>query len=184
MTSRAAAARYARALFDVAVAERADLDRVDQDLSGFAALVAGNPTLHRALTNPAVPAPRKRGVVEQLLEQSEGILAPVGKLLVLLAERDRLVLLPELAQAYRNRLMDHKQVVRAEVVTAIDVPEERLQALQQGLARATGRQVQMESRIDPAILGGAVARIGSTVYDGSITRQLEKMKQALTSAVE
>ena len=184
MTSRAAATRYARALFDVALAERADLDRVDQDLSGFAALVAGNATLHRALTNPAIPAPRKRVVVEQLLEQSDGILAPVGKLLVLLAERDRLVLLPELAGAYRDRLMDHKKVVRAEVVTASDVPEERLQALQQGLARATGRQVHMESRIDPAILGGAVAKIGGTVYDGSITRQLEKMKQALTSAVE
>jgi F-type H+-transporting ATPase subunit delta len=52
------------------------------------------------------------------------------------------------------------------------------------LARATGRQVHLESRIDPAILGGAVAKIGSTVYDGSITRQLEKMKQALTSAVD
>ena len=100
MTSRAAAARYARALFDVALAERADLDRVDQDLSGFAALVAGNAMLHRALTNPAIPAPRKRAVVEQLLEQSEGILAPLGKLLVLLAERDRLVLLPDLAAAY------------------------------------------------------------------------------------
>jgi len=184
MTSRAAATRYARALFDVAVAERVDLDRVDQDLSGFAALVAGNPMLHRALTNPAIPAPRKRVVVEQLFEQSEGILAPVGKLLVLLAERDRLILLPELAQAYRDRLMDHKKVVRAEVVTASDVPEERLHALQQGLARATGREVHLESRIDPAILGGAVAKIGSTVYDGSITRQLEKMKQALTSAVE
>lgn len=184
MTSRAAATRYARALFDVAVAERADLDRVDQDLSGFAALVAGNPTLHRALTNPAIPATRKRMVVEQLFEQSDGILAPVGKLLVLLAERDRLILLPELAQAYRDRLMDHKKVVRAEVITASDVPEERLQALQQGLARATGREVHLESRIDPAILGGAVAKIGSTVYDGSITRQLEKMKQALTSAVD
>jgi F-type H+-transporting ATPase subunit delta len=184
MTSRAAAIRYARALFDVARAEGLDLQRVHRELQEFSDLVNGHEPLHRALTNPAVPAPRKRAVVEDLLSRAGGQLAPVAKLLLLLAERDRLLLLSDLADAYRRRLMDHQNVVRAEVVTAEALPEDRVVALETGLARATGRQVQLTARVDPGILGGAVARIGSTVYDGSITRQLERMKEALTRAAD
>ena len=103
----------------------------------------------------------------------------VRKLLLLLAERDRLGLLPDVTAAYQYRLMEHAKVVRAEIVTAIGLPADRVAALQQGLAQATGRQVQLESRVDPTIIGGAIARVGSTVYDGSVMRQLEKMKEAL-----
>jgi F-type H+-transporting ATPase subunit delta len=71
-------------------------------------------------------------------------------------------------------------VVRADVTTAVTLPADRLSALEAGLARATGRQVQLEHRVDPAILGGAVTRIGSTVYDGSLTRQLQKMQEAIS----
>jgi len=70
--------------------------------------------------------------------------------------------------------------VRAEVVTAVDLPADRVAALQQGLTSATGRQVRLENRVDRSIIGGAITRIGSTVYDGSVTRQLERMKEALT----
>jgi F-type H+-transporting ATPase subunit delta len=76
--------------------------------------------------------------------------------------------------------MEYAQVVRAEVVTAVDLPADRVAALQRGLAAATGRQVQVETRVDPSIIGGAITRMGSTVYDGSVTRQLQKMKEALT----
>jgi F-type H+-transporting ATPase subunit delta len=72
--------------------------------------------------------------------------------------------------------------VRAEVTTAIELPVERVNTLRDGLARATGRQVQLEARVDPTIIGGAVARIGSTVYDGSVTTQLQKVKDRLTAA--
>ena len=184
MTSRAAATRYARALFDVALAERVDLHRVEGELGGFAQLVAGNDNLHRALTNPAIPAPRKRAVVEALLARAPGILPHVAKLMLLLADRDRLALLPDLVQAYRSRLMDHENVVRAEVVTAEPLPADAVAALQRGLADATRRQVHLDARVNPDILGGAVARIGSTVYDGSITRQLEKMKETLAAAAD
>jgi F-type H+-transporting ATPase subunit delta len=183
MTSRATANRYARALFDVARAERADFDRVERELTEFADLVAANDTLHRALTNPAVPAPKKRAVVDQLVARA-GLLVPVSKLLLLLAERDRLRLLPELIEGYRNRLLDHLNVVRAQVVTAVPLPADRAEALQANLARATGRKVQLDTRVDEGIVGGAVARLGSTVYDGSITRQLEKMRDTLTSATD
>jgi F-type H+-transporting ATPase subunit delta len=77
--------------------------------------------------------------------------------------------------------MDHQRVIRAEVVTAVDLPADRLAALQQSLAKATGRDVRLASRVEPDLIGGAVARIGSTVYDGSISRQLARIKEALTS---
>ena len=178
MTSRGAARRYARALFDVAQAERHDQDRISRELDEFAALVAGHEALARVLVNPAIPAPRKRALVDALLARSpvDGILARV---LLLLASRDRLAILPDLAAAFRDRLMDHRQVVRAALTTAMPLGEDRVAALRQGLARATGRDVQLDVRVDPAIVGGAVARVGSTVFDGSVTTQLAKLKQQL-----
>jgi F-type H+-transporting ATPase subunit delta len=181
MTSRAAGVRYARALFDVARKE-GDIDQAGRDLAAFAQLVAGHDHLPRVLSNPAIPAPRKRAVVEQLLARAGAVSPIVSKLLLLLADRDRLAILPEIAAAYQDRLMAHAKVVRAEVVTAIGLPADRVDALRQGLARATGREVQLETRVDATIIGGAITRIGSTVYDGSVTRQLEKMKEALTGA--
>lgn len=183
MTSRASAVRYARALFDVAKKE-ADIQQVGREISAFANLVSSHEMLARTLANPAIPVQRKRGVIEQLIARA-GTLSPVvSKLLVLLADRDRLALLPEIASAYEARLMDEAQIVRAQVTTAVELPADRITQLQQGLARVTGRQVQLDTRVDPAIIGGAVARIGSTVYDGSVTTQLEKVKERLTAAAE
>ena len=181
MTSRASATRYARALFDVGLAEQQDLAQIDRELSDLAALLRDNDGLQRALSHPAIPASRKRAVLEQLLALSP-VHPILSRVLLLLADRDRLVLLPELAEAYRSRLMDHQQIVRARVTTAVALPSDRVAALQHGLVAATGRQVQLQVDVDPAILGGAVARIGSTVYDGSITTQLEKLKQRLVES--
>ena len=181
MTSRAAATRYARALFDVAQKE-GDIQQVGRDLGAFAALVSGNEGLARTFANPAIPAARKRAVVDQLLARAGGLSPIVAKLLLMLAERDRLVLIPDLVAAYETRLMDHANVVRAQVTTAVPLTDDRIDALRQGLAQATGRQVQLEARVDPAIIGGAVARIGSTVFDGSVTMQLQKVKERLSAA--
>jgi len=180
MTSRAAASRYARALFDVALKE-SDVQQAGRDLAAFAQLVAAHDSLPKILSNPAIPAPKKKAIVEQLIARAGSLSPVVAKLLLLLAERDRLVLLPELSAAYQHRLMDHAKVVRAEIITAVGLPGDRVAELQQGLANVTGRQVQLESRVDPSIIGGAIARVGSTVYDGSVTRQLEKMKETLTA---
>lgn len=179
MTARVAAKRYARALFDVATKEKLALDRVERELTGFADLVKGNPSLERVLSNPAIPVARKAAVVRQLLALSP-VMPPLERLLVLLAEADRLTLLDDLTRAFRERVMEHQQVVRAEVTTAVELPAERVSALRQSIARATGRQVHLETRVDPAIIGGAVTRIGSTVYDGSVTTQLAKLKQQLS----
>jgi F-type H+-transporting ATPase subunit delta len=181
VTSRGAATRYARALFDVTQAEGKDLAATSAELHDFARLMAAPATLGRVLTNPAIPASRKRAVVEQLLARAGTVQPPVSKLLVMLADRDRLALVPDVAAAFESRLMDHQRVIRAEVVTAIDLPADRLAALQQSLAKATGRDVRLASRVEPDLIGGAVARIGSTVYDGSISRQLARIKETLSS---
>ena len=183
MTARGAATRYARALFDVARKE-SDVQQAGREISGFAQLVAGNEMLARVLENPAIPVQRKRAVVEQLLARVGALSPVVTKLLLLLADRDRLAILPDLARAYEARLMEEAKVVRAQLTTAVELPGDRVEALRQGLARATGRQVQIETQVNPAIIGGAVARIGSTVYDGSVTTQLQKVKERLTSAAE
>lgn len=181
MTARGAAIRYARALFDVALKE-GDIQQIGRELRAFAALVSGHETLSRVLVNPAIPAARKRAVIEQLLAQGGRVSPVLSKLLLLLADRDRLALLPDLTTTYEQRLMDHAKVVRAELTTAVPIPADRVSALQQGLASLTGSQVQLETKVNPGIIGGAVARIGSTVYDGSVTTQLQKVKERLVNA--
>lgn len=182
MTNRTAATRYARALFDVATKERVDLSTIESELAGFVDLLARNPELDRVLLNPAVPMPRKRAAVEALLGQLA--VAPIlSKLLLLIAERDRFMLLRDILEMYRQRLLDHRGVVRAEVTTATPLSEERAAAIQQGLARATGRAVAFSQRVDPAIVGGIVARIGGTVYDGSVTNHLQRMKNRLEESI-
>ena len=184
MSARGSATRYARALFDVAMQERVDLDRLQQDLSGFVALVTGHEALSRALMSPTVPAPRKRAAVDALLVQGGHVSPVLAKVLGLLADRDRLALLPDLAAAFERRLMDHRQVVRASLATAVALPPDRVAALKDGLAEATGRDVQLETTVDASLVGGAVARIGSTVYDGSVTTQLEKLRRSLIASAQ
>jgi F-type H+-transporting ATPase subunit delta len=182
VTNKTAAIRYARALLDVAVKEQADLEQIENDVSQFADLFKQYPLLEKVLLNPAVPVPRKRAAVADLLAQAK-FTPIVTKLLTLLADRDRLVLIPDLLAAYRDRLLDHRGVVRAEVTTASALDPGRADVIRQGLAALTGRTVQLATKIDPAIVGGLIARIGSTVYDGSVTRQLDKMKERLTKSM-
>ena len=178
MTNRTAAIRYARALLDVAVKERGDLQAIEAELSTFAALFKEHPTLEKVLLNPAVPVPRKRAAVAELVKAA-GMSQVVTKLLVLLADRDRLVLLPDLLAAYRERLLDLQHVVRAELTTSVPLDGEREARIRESLARATGRTVNMTTRVDPSLIGGMVARLGSTVYDASVATQLQKMRERL-----
>ncbi len=178
MTTRTVAVRYARALLDVARKE-ADPRAIEDDLASFVALTRGHETLGQVLANPAVPVPRKAALVRELA--ARGRLSPlVVKLLVLLAERGRLALLPEVLDEYRRRLLDHMGVVRAEVVTAVPLAEERAREMERALAAMTGRTVSMNASVDPSLIGGVVTKIGSVVYDGSVKRQLEKVRETLT----
>src|SRR2546422_351910 len=125
MTNKTAATRYARAALDVAIKEKANLEQIEQELADFAGLLDAQPLLKKVLLNPAVPVPRKRAAVVDLMKQAK--LSPiVSKLLVLLAERDRLILVPDLVASYRDRLADYRQIVRAEETTATALAPERV----------------------------------------------------------
>lgn len=177
MSTRAAVTRYARALLD-AVAATGNPEQVDQDLAAFARLIAGTPELQKVFSNPAVPVAAKRGIVEQLLVKSP-VCAPVTKLLLLLAERDRLSVVPALADAYRHQLREYRRMVLAEFTTAAPLLPERVAELEQRLARALGRHVTLTTRVDPTLIGGAVARVGSVVYDSSVATQLARLRERL-----
>jgi len=182
MTNKTAATRYARAILDVAIKEKANLEQIEQDLADFAALLDAQPLLKKVLLNPAVPVPRKRAAVVDLMKLAK-VSPMVSKLLVLLAERDRLVLMPDLVDSYRDRLADYRQIVRAEVTTAAPLAPERVQQIQKSLADVTGRSVTLKTRVDPSIVGGLVAKVGSVVYDASVTGQLQKLKDSLLENV-
>jgi F-type H+-transporting ATPase subunit delta len=92
------------------------------------------------------------------------------------------VLVADVLDVYRERLLDHQQVIRAEVTTADELSAEKALELRDRLTRATGRHVTLTTKVDPAILGGLVTRIGSIVYDGSLAAQLAKMRERLTSS--
>jgi F-type H+-transporting ATPase subunit delta len=178
MTNSTAATRYARALLDVAVKEKADVDQIERELASFVDLFAQYPALERVFLNPVVPVPRKRAAMDTLTART-GVLPILAKLLGLLAERDRLVLVPGLLAAYRDRLLDYRNVVRAEVTTTTPLAPERAMSIEASLARLTGRTVALSTKVDPTIIGGVVTRIGSTVYDASVTRHLERMREKL-----
>jgi F-type H+-transporting ATPase subunit delta len=182
VTHRTAATRYARALIEVAQKEHVDLSQIERELDAFIALLTANPTLELVLLNPAVPATKKRDAVAKLASEMQ-VLPVVAKLLALLAERDRLVLIRELLSAYRDRVQTLQNVVRAEVTTAAALAPERAREIERNLAQLTGRTVLLSMRVDPSIVGGIVTKIGSTVYDGSVTNHLRRMKQRLLSEV-
>ena len=180
MTSRTAAARYARALLDVGAKESIDLDVVGRELDEFVAVFNAEAELRRVMLNPAVPSPRKRAAMEQIVQQSN--LTPMaGKLLVLLADRDRLGLLDDIAAIYRELLADRQQVVRADITSAEPLTPERTAAIEQKLAAVTGKRVSLTTTVDKQLIGGLVAKVGGTVYDASIATQLKKIRERLTT---
>ena len=180
MSTRASAARYAKALFDVAIKESTP-EQAEKELTAFFDLVRAHADLRQALGSPAVPAARKRAIVEQLLDRQQPS-GPVRKLLLLLAERDRLELLSDLVSVYHERVMEHLKIVQAEVTTSAPLAPEQAAQLQQRLGSLIGRTVTLTTKVDAALIGGMVTRIGSTVYDGSVVTQLEALRQRLAES--
>lgn len=177
MSTRASAARYARALLDIAVQESSP-EQVERELAGFVDLVRQHAELTRVFDNPVVPASDKRAIVERVLEQSRPS-QPTSKLLLLLAARGRLALIHEILAVYRELLLEHQHVVVAEVTTAEPLSLERAAALRERLATMTGWTVTMTTSVDTSIIGGVVTKIGSTVYDGSVATRLARLRDRL-----
>jgi len=175
-----AARRYAAALFDV-THKSGSVEAVGQSLAQLQALISGHPELSRALASPAIPATVKRDILLAVVDAVGGVPAEIRRMLAMLADRDRLAELPELAAAFALRLMDAKRILQADVVTAVPLSDASRAALTEALGRATGKSVSITERVDPAIIGGVIAKVGSFVYDASLMRQLERMRDTLTA---
>lgn len=154
------------------------MEQAGRELASVGELLHRFPDLQRVLTTPSVPAARKEAALKALLPRLM-LSSPVSKLLLLLAQRDRLGLLPDLVEVYGERLMEHRNVVTAEITTAEPLPADRLAQLQQRLAEATGRSVTVTTKVDPQLIGGMVTRIGGIVYDGSLATQLTRFRDRM-----
>ncbi len=175
MTNRAVAARYARALFEVS-RDSSDVEKTEQDILSFQQLLNDHDTLRNALLNPAISVLDKRGLVRAVLSKMQ-LSAVAERLLLMLADRDRLELLPEVAEIYNGFLMDHLGVVRARVTTATPLESSHVESIVKALASATGQKIKIETSVDNTLVGGMVTQIGSTVFDGSIAHHLDRLRQ-------
>src|SRR4029450_1876966 len=178
MSVRTSANRYAKALFDVALEEKADLAQVDRDLQAVAEMMKASPDLLLNLKRGSVTDAARQSLMEAV-SKAMSLSTPVMKMLVLLATSGKLNLMPDLAAAYRERLLAHQNIVRAEVTSAAPLSPENTKALEESLSKVTGKKVELSVSVDPELLGGVVAKIGSTVYDGSVRTQLARMRQEL-----
>lgn len=179
MSKRVSATPFAKALFDVA-ASQGTLETTGAELRALAAVVAEHDELRRMLSHPALPPKTKHEIIDRVAGEMN-VSAPLRRLLALLADRDRLGLLPQLNEAFQARVMQHLGIAEAHVTTAVPLPADKAEALTRGLQAATGKQIRLTTTVDPAIMGGVVARLGSTVYDGSVVRHLERIRARLVS---
>ena len=177
MSVRTSATRYAKALLDVAVKE-SDPAQIERDLATIVRAMTAQPELHQVMTSPRTPQAARVNIVNAISERAQ-VQRPVARLLTMLADRRRLELLPDLLAVYRERLLAHGNVVQGSVTSVTPLAPEALRALEASLSGVTGKQVQLDPAVDPAIIGGVVTRLGGTVYDGSIRTQLAKMRQQL-----
>lgn len=178
MSAESVARQYAFAAFDVA--RRHDrLEPVGRDLDSIADLVATHTDLRDVFAAPLIGPRKKRALVEGLIAAGGEMTAEVQRLLLMLADRDRLMLLPQIASLYRQRRMSVDRTVTAEVRTATPLADAQKAELARALGAATGQTVTVTHEVDPSVIGGVVARVGSLVFDGSVARQIERMRQRL-----
>jgi F-type H+-transporting ATPase subunit delta len=176
---KALAERYAGALVDVAL-ENKQADRVKEELAAFAAMVRESAELHAFLSNPSIARASKHAAIEQLVARM-GASRTLRNYLFVIVDQRRAGMLPEIEQAF-SALLDARQgVMQATVTSAADLTEGERAELDAALEKLTGKIVQAQFNTDPALIGGAVVKIGSTIYDGSVRAQLNRLRARMIS---
>jgi F-type H+-transporting ATPase subunit delta len=168
---------YAQAIFSVAEAEGV-LDQVEDELFRFARTLEQEQELRKALTDPGLPAERKRALLEDILGERTN--PQTRSLLGFLVEQGRARDLPSIVDELADLAARQRQSSVAEVRTAVPIDDERRARLQQALSRATGTTVELKVVIDPSVIGGVVARVGDQVIDGSVRRRLELARERMS----
>jgi F-type H+-transporting ATPase subunit delta len=172
-----ASRRYAEAAFELATRDDS-IDAWAKDLDMAAALL-GDERVGRVIGDPSRPLAVRRDVIAKLLGNRVG--KPMKNLVELLAERDRLDLVPAIALEYRKLLNRHNGIVTAIVTSAAPLTPDETKALEERLRAMTGATVELETRIDTALIGGLTVRVGDRLLDASVRGRLERLREQLIS---
>ncbi len=169
--------RYAAALFALAD-ERGALDSVAADLGRIQALIGTSADLRTLLRSPVLSRADQARALAQVLGRME-ISPTVKNLIGLMAKNRRLFALEKTIGAYRERLARHRGEITAEVTSAIPLKSEHLQAVRDAVKRVVGRDVALEAKVDPALIGGLIVKVGSRMLDNSLRTKLQNLELAL-----
>ncbi|HEX3820972.1 MAG TPA: ATP synthase F1 subunit delta [Candidatus Sulfotelmatobacter sp.] len=171
---------YARAFADVVLDECLDAARSVGGLWRIATLFSQSIELRRVWGNPAVPGDQKRKLLDAIV-QREGIDKPVRNLVAVLMDHRRLTFLPRIVEQLEKELDARLGFAEAQISSARELGDAEKKSLEAQIAKTTGKKVRASYGLDASLLGGAVVRVGSTIYDGSVKGQLEKIKEAISS---
>ncbi|HEY7030970.1 MAG TPA: F0F1 ATP synthase subunit delta [Thermomicrobiales bacterium] len=171
-----AAKRYAQAVFGLAK-ERGTIDRWLDDLALLNDLM-GDPRAAEALSSPAVPEAQKLGLVDRVLASAQPEARNLAHLLI---QRQRVSIIPDLAQLYGAAVMEERGIVIAEVTTAEPLGPTEQEMVRAQLSKLVGKSVQLRLNTDPAIIGGVIARVGDRLIDGSVINQLRRLRARLAA---
>jgi F-type H+-transporting ATPase subunit delta len=171
------AGRYATALYDLALEQRA-LDSVKADLDRFDAMIEGSEDLNRLVRSPVFTAEEQKNALAAILEKA-GIGGITANFLRLVAQKRRLFAVREMVRAFRAFVARHKGEARAEVTVAEPLSENHLNALKAALKSTTKKEVALDIRVDPTILGGLIVKLGSRMVDASLKTKLNSIKLAM-----
>jgi len=174
------ASTYARAFADVVLSAHLDASRAVDGLREIARLLSENAILKQVWENPAVPAEQKRNLLDAIV-QREGIDKPVRNLVAVLIDHRRVPFLPRIIEQLEKELDSRLGFAEAQISSVRELADAEKRALEAQVAKTTGKKVRAQYALDLSLLGGAVVRVGSTIYDGSVKGQLEKIREAITS---
>jgi F-type H+-transporting ATPase subunit delta len=174
------ASTYARAFADVVFSAHLDAGRAVDGLRQISSLFNESAELRRVWENPAVPADQKRKLLDVIVERS-GIDKQVRNLVAVLIDHRRLQFLARIVEQLGKELDSRMGFAEAEISSARELGDSERRTLEAQIEKNTGKKVRARYGLDASLLGGAVVRIGSTIYDGSVKGQLEKIKEAISS---
>ncbi len=172
-------ASYSRALVDVALQVGSDA-AVTQDLLVYRQIFREVPDVVAALHNPGIPKAAKERLLSALLERYP-VAATTGNFMRVLLDHNRFAYFDEIVEHYLRTLDERKGILPALARVAYPLTEAQVEGLRKSISEALGHRVKLEIRPDPGLIGGLVLQLGSTVYDGSVRKQLENIKERLTS---
>ncbi|MDE1161388.1 MAG: ATP synthase F1 subunit delta [Acidobacteriaceae bacterium] len=180
--TNSAALRYAQALSQVVVEQKLDGAAVEAQLNDFSTMLRESADLRDVLMNPSIPEPQKLRLLDALAART-GLSSQVRNFIAVIANHDRIHEFADMVEAYHTLADQVAQVAEAEVVSAHPLDDNARRLIEQKIAEMTGdTRVKATYTQDASLIGGAVVKVGSTVYDGSVRAQLQQLKERLVSA--